>query len=288
MSQEKEIVEQIDQLNTFKLLTQAYTEIAALRMKKIRDTVLANREYLSNLDDVFTDVRVSYARDVLKLGKISTKSSDKITFLSHNGKTVGVFLSANTGLYGDIISKTFDMFIKEVKSEDLEVTIVGRLGEQMFKNSGIKEEYTYFELSDKKIEHEQLADILKHLVQYEEIRVYYPTFHSAVSQKPTKYTISAQTPISEINKRSDKRSQYLFEPSLKEILVFFEKEIFASLLDQSIRESQLAKFAARIMTLDRAGENIKRRVKNLQSERLRISHRIANKKQSERMVSLFK
>ena len=36
----------------------------------------------------------------------------------------------------------------------------------------------------------------------------------------------------------------------------FETQIFASLFDQSIRESQLAKFASRILAMDRAEQNI--------------------------------
>lgn len=288
MKVESQIENQISELKTFKLLTQAYTEIASIRMRKIRDSVLKNREYMASLDDVFTDVRVSYARDVLRLGSITQRKGDKITFLSHNGKTVGVFLSANTGLYGDIIERTFQIFLEDVKRDDLEVTIVGRLGEQMYKSRGPKEEYTFFDLSDKSIEHDQLSTIIKHLVQYEEIRVYYPTFQSAVNQQPSKYVISAETPLSEIEKKNSEKSHYLFEPSLKEILSFFEKEIFASLLDQTIRESQLAKFAARIMALDRAGENIKDRLKDLRVEKLKAAHRTANIKQAERIISLMK
>lgn len=286
MKDKKHIENQIGELNTFKSLTEAYTEIASIRMKNTRNSVLKNRDYMASLDDVFKDVRVSYARDVLNLGK-KKLNQEKVTFLSHNGKSVGVFLSANTGLYGDIIERTFEKFMKEAKQENLEITIVGKLGLSMLQSFNSKIPYTYFDLSDRKIEPGDLSEILRHLVQYEEIRVYYPRYESAVKQEASKYIVSAETPLSEIKQREKDKTYYLFEPSLKEILIFFEKEIFASLLDQTVRESQLAKFAARIISLDRAGENIKQRLKKLNNEKLRAEHRKTNRKQNERLVSIF-
>lgn len=287
MRDKNDINKELDELEDFQTLTEAYTEIAAVRMKKTRDKVLLNREYLVKLDSVFSDVRVSYAREVLKLGESSRYSQDKITFLAHNGKTVGVFLAANTGLYGDIINRTFDYFVQDLSQIDMEVTVIGKLGQSYFESSFPKHPYTFFSLSDRKIQPQELSAIIRHLVQYEEIRVYYPSYRSAATQKPSRYTISAETPLSEIQRKSKNLSHYLFEPSLKEVLVFFEKEIFASLLDQTIRDAQLAKFAARIMALDRAGENIKTELGKLKTLQIRGIHRERNKKQLESVIGKF-
>lgn len=288
MKDKNKIKLEISQLGSFLTLTRVYTDLASSRMKKTRDTVLKNRQFLANLNEVFTDVRVSYARDVINLGKTGKDSKKNITFLSHNGKTVAVFLSANTGLYGDIIENTFQLFSRElIDKPDMEITLVGKLGLKYYQGTNNKKPYTYFDLSDKSYNQEELTDIIKHLVQYEEIRVYYPTYHSAVSQMPSRYSISAQTPISEIRESEANKTVYIFEPNLKDILVFFEKEIFASLLDQTIRESQLAKFAARIMALDRSGENIKEEIKKLSLLGSRVKHRTQNKKQLESLVSQF-
>ena len=288
MKDRNEINRELNELGSFLTLTRVYTEIASSRMRKTRDSVLKNREFLVSIHDVFTDVRVSYAREVLNLGKKNKGNKNNITFLSHNGKTVGVFLSANTGLYGDIIERTFSLFKKEIEqNNNIEVTIVGKLGLKYFQSQIPNKPYTFFDLSDRNLDQDELSTIIKHLVQYEEIRVYYPTFQSAISQKPSKYSISAQTPVSEMKTDSKDKTGYLFEPNLKDILVFFEKEIFASLLDQTIRESQLAKFAARMVALDRSGENIKDEIKKLNLLSNRVKHRTQNKKQLESLVSKF-
>lgn len=287
MNNKNEIVQNISDLKAFQLITRAYTEIAAVRMRKTRNSVLLNRDFLTALDDVFSDVRASYAREVRKLAT-KKRGEDGITFLAHNGKTVAVFLSANTGLYGDIIQKTFKLFLDEVKTgnEDIEVAIVGRLGLALFQAAMPDTPYTFFEIPDTNITPKQMAQLIGHIVQYEEIRVYYPTFHSAIRQEPSRYTISAETPLSELQQEGGRKDKYLFEPDLKEILIFFEREIFGSLMDQTVREGQLAKYAARIMTLDRSGENIKENLKSLNLLKSRVEHRQKNRKQLEILSSV--
>lgn len=77
----------------------------------------------------------------------------------------------------------------------------------------------------------------------------------------------------------------MFEPSLEKILEFFEKQIFASIFEQTMRESQLAKTASRLTTLDTASENIIKKLSIVTSEKNRTFHRQQNKKQLETFSS---
>lgn len=287
MNDTKSIKEDISELNTLQTVSRAYTEIAAVRVRKTRNSVLLNRGFVSALDDVFSDVRSSYANEVLKLAT-NRKGQEKVTFLAHNGKTVAVFLSANTGLYGDIIEKTFELFLEEVKKDpsNIEVAIVGKLGLSLFESAMPNQPKTFFDIPDTNITPSQIAQLIAHIVQYEEIRVYYPLFKSAITQTPSRYVISAETPISEIRSGKEQKDKYLFEPSLKDILVFFEREIFASLMDQTVRESQLAKYAARIMTLDRSSESIKANLKKLKLDMVRLDHKQKNRRQLDAISSI--
>jgi F0F1-type ATP synthase gamma subunit len=145
--------------------------------------------------------------------------------------------------------------------------------------------YTLFELPDYGIDEAKLAEVVKHLVQYEEIRVYYGKYQSVVTQKPTTFSITAGTPIREDVKEPS--VSYIFEPTVEKILMFFETQIFASLFDQSLRESQLAKLASRILAMDRAAENIKKRLSDLRIEGLKSAHRVANRKQLNLLGSVI-
>lgn len=285
MSTEKEIASEIEQLTSFRNLVRAYEEIASLRMMRTRDTVLKNRNFLAEIEAIFEKVRASYAWEVSKLAK-KRKSKDKeaITFLAHNGKTVSVLLSANSGLYGSIVQTTFEEFMKEVGSQDVEVTIVGRQGLNLFQSEEPDKPHTYFEISDEKIRSGDLNELIKHIVQYEEIHVYYGKFVSVVTQKPDVLTIAAE--ISLEKGKSEVGVSYIFEPTLERILMFFETQIFAARFEQTAREGQLSKFASRVMAMDRADENISKRVGKLGMRKLRVSHSVRNREQLNLLASM--
>lgn len=291
MAYEKDLKDEIYELNSLRSLVEAYEEIASVRMKKTRDTVLKNRQFVNEINNIFEEVRSSFAKEynaLLRkkalLGK-KGKTGDKVTLLSHNGKTVSVFLSANTGLYGDIVKKTFDLFIEEVRNSDSEVTIVGRQGLTLLNAEEPDRPYTYFELSDHELRAHELDEIIKHIVQYEVINVYYGSFENVVRQNPKMLRVSAEIDLTESKKES--KASYLFEPELEKILVFFETQMFASLFDQTVREGQLAKYASRVMAMDKAFENIQEGLGKLRLQKLRVAHRRMNKKQLNMLSSVL-
>jgi ATP synthase F1 gamma subunit len=286
MLYKRDIEEEINQVNSLKSLAEVYGEIASIRMKRIRGVVLSTRKFLDAINDIFKDTLASYAKklsDMVRAGKL--KRGSKVTFLAHNGKTVVVLLSANTGFFGEIVPKVFAKFIHEVRTEDVEVTIVGKLGKSMFLDAEPKRPFTYFELPDYGIDRRKMAEIIKHLVAYEEIRVYYGKFQSVVTQEPTAFRISAGTPVGEYVVAP--KEQYIFEPSVDKILMFFETQIFASLFDQSIRESQLAKFASRILAMDRAADNINKRIRKLNLDKLKVQHKVDNNEQLNSLMPVY-
>lgn len=290
MNSPKEVDERIRQLGALGDLSKAYAEISSNRMMKVRGVVVKTRDFLAQITEIFQEVRRSYRKEVLKLlKKRRGKKGENVTFLAHNGKTVAVFLSSNTGLYGEIVGKTFEMLSTEVvASPDVEVTIIGRLGRALFISRFPNKPYTYFELPDNYSEKQILIDVIKHIVQYEQIHIYYGKFHSVVSQKPEVYNISAETPITKESdiKEAGPLHKYIFEPTLQEILGFFETQMFTSMFEQAVNESSLSKHASRMLAMDRAFENITKELDQMKMTKLRINHDTSNRKQLALMSSM--
>ncbi len=286
MTKIKQLNEELQEIEGLRNLVNAYEEIASIRMKKTRDSVLQTREFLSEIKNVFEEVRVSYAKEAKMLARRrGIGASEKITFLAHNGKTVSVLLSSNTGLYGNIVKGVYDIFVGEVKQINSEVTIIGRHGLNLFLSENLKKPYTFFEMPDYGITSGVLIDVIKHIVQYEEIHVFYGEYVNVIKQNPTMFTISAEINLSEgINKKA---RSYIFEPSLESILRFFETQIFASLFEQAVRESELAKYASRFLAMDSAIGNINKLVKLLEYKKMSASHKLSNRKQLNMMNCLF-
>jgi len=283
MIDERALIEEIGRISALQTLVRAYGEIAAIRMRKTRTSVLSNREFMDQLNSVFEDVRASYAQEVAALAQ-KTKGPAQVTFLAHNGKTVSVLISANTGLYGEIVQSTLKLFLEEVRLNTSEVSIVGRHGLSLFLSEEPNRPYSYFDLPDDRIESDNLEQIIKHIVQYSEIHVFYGKFHSVITQKPEKLEVSAE--ISLTAATNQKPRHYLFEPTLEGVLTFFETEIFATNFEQVIREAQLAKFASRVVAMDRADENTKEEIVRLNFENNRLRHRSINKKLLNTISSL--
>lgn len=275
------ITEEINTLSSLQDLIDAYKIVAATTMRRIRDSVLQNRVFYKGLGDLYQDVQRSYQKEMRKLSPIKKSGPASLPAVSrkHNGKTVLVLLSANTGLYGGIIYRTFSLFLQEAKKHpDYDLALIGKVGELFFKKIYPGRSYTYFDFSDLGIAISVLRSITSHLSGYERVVVFYGAFKNILVQRPSFVDVAAggkNLSASEIKEGP----VYLFEPSLQAVADFFETEIFASLLEQSFFESRLGKMASRFVSLDRASTNTETAFKNVRFERGKLRHRLFNQKQ---------
>ena len=69
-------------------------------------------------------------------------------------------------------------------------------------------------------------------------------------------------------------------------MIFFEEQIFTSIIEQTLKESELAKFASRMITLDSATENVKEALKDVSFKERLLEHRQKNKKQQELLLGM--
>ena len=277
MLNKKQIDNLRSQMDNIKLLVQTYEEVAGIHMRKIRTNVLTNRTFIAELEEIYQQLKTSYSDQVIK---ILAKKKNNSTILSQkNGKAVTVLLSANTKLYGDIVQQTFDLFIDFVRKNETDIVIVGKLGQSLMDDSGVEKPYTYQELPDTDIDYKSLIDILPLLLAYEKIYLFYGKFQTIASQKPFMLDVYGQQ--EDIEKKNIAHMHYLFEPSLEKILQFFEQQIFATIIEQTFKESELAKFAARMVALDKATDNINSQMKKVNLQRRIVMHHLQNQKQQQ-------
>ena len=296
----KELQSEIDQLGSLKDIVVAYEEIAASYMRRIRNNVVQKRDFLQGLITIFQQVKGSYKKEIEELMKLKDKKNPSVIASEakqspsgeiaagstnprndnkgprKNGKTVLVLISANTGLYGSIVKQTYKLFLEEAKKETSDIVIIGRLGNSLFKNEQVKTAVSYFDFPDNTVEPESLRKVVEYLIVYDKIIAFYGQFQNVVSQKAVATGISGDVPEQD---ESQPVVKYLFEPSLENILSFFENEIIASIFEQTMHESQLAKFASRMITLDSASENIQTNIKHTSFLQQKLKHRVMNTKQ---------
>lgn len=285
MITKREIGTEIEFLKTIKNIMETYEEIAASRMQKIRSSVLMSRDFVFEINSIFQHVKHSYKNDVEKImKKKKSKDSSKFSFTKRNGKTLYVLITSNTGLYGQVIQDTYDMFEERYREQTADVAIIGKLGLQYFKQDFPNDLYTYFDFPDTKIDEETLKKTVAFLIAYQEIIVFYEQFVNVVVQQPLATSISGdQLPW----EQTSAEIKYFFEPSLEKVLGFFEKEIFASIFEQTVYESELAKFASRMVSLDGAVTRTKTNLKTNIFLLDKIKHQTMNKKQLESTTGIL-
>lgn len=285
MTSKKEVNSELDYLGNLRLILETYEEIAASRMARIRSTVLKNRDFLLEINSIFQQIKASYKDKIdLLMKRKRIKDPKELTFLKRNNKTLQVFISANTSLYGEIIRRTYGVFVENVKKEKSDVAIIGRLGYELFQEEKINVPLTYFDFPDDMIDNNALRKIVEHIIQYEKVLVYYERFNNVINQEPIITNISGDPLPWE---KPGPVAKYFFEPSLEKIMEFFEKEIVASIFEQTLMESQLAKFSSRMVALDAASENTKKRLLLVEFMKEKIKHQQINRSQNERYSSML-
>jgi len=264
----KQISDQTRDLQGLKGLVETYEEVAALRMQAIRQQVLKSREFLDGVSGVFADAKSNVEKGI-DLTTIST--------LNRNGRSVAVFASANAGLYGDIINKTYELFLEFVQKRQADAVVIGRLGVRMVSQRNPELLYNYFDFTDAGLDSSNLNMIMRYLLQFEKIYVFHGKYRSLVLQDPVVTSISGDQ--ASTNLQSSEKNLYLFEPSLPEVLKMFEQEIMTTLFQQSMHEGQLAKFASRLFHLDQAAESIDNSLNGLRVSARRVAHKLSARKQ---------
>jgi len=266
MSSIKQIQANIDSHFSMRDLVEVYERMAANTMRKIRDAILASREYYHNLTKLSAEVGTD----------LSSASSFK------NKKSAVVLLSSDEGMYGEIMDKVFGKFLKEIKDNpSTDVYISGKIGQELMKVVAPRTKYqllAVIELDDDSL----MKTIGKTLWKYRDVRIFFGQFESIARQEPSSRVLS----LNQLESTQDvwagdavAKLKYLYEPSVEHISNKFSKGIFVGVLQQTIKEDELAKNASRLMHLDKALSKIEQKLRIEQTKFSKANKRRIGKKQ---------
>lgn len=269
--------DQLRYLTTFYDLISAYEEIAANRMKRTREKVLFNRDYMYGLNNIYVQLRYSYKRMMENYKK---RIIDK-----KNGKMIRVLVSSNSGLYGDLMIRVFNLFKNDYLLEPSDILVIGKTGKLFVDANFLNTGYSYFDMSDSNFDQTIVSKIAAQIHPYSRILVYHGLFRNIVRQETVATNISGDQ-LNPEALTSEPVKTY-FEPSLPALIDFFDKEIYKGLFSQTVYESQLAKFSSRMTALDQASQNLEKESKRLTTLYNLEKHQQMNKKQQSAIGRFF-
>ena len=286
MQNKQTLRDEIEFVSTLKLITQSYQEISIMKMQRIRSAVIKTRDFLESLSEVFFDVKQSYDIYIQELIlKKKREDVSLLTLLPRNGKTIAIFISSNEKLLGSITNKVFNSFLQYVQSEETDIMILGKVGVELYKQSGMRKPVIYLDISDNEVGSDEIRRIGYYIVNYSKINVFYGKFENLITQNPVRANLSGENPFKDVARTPQAdHTSFLFEPSVEKIMQFFETQVFTSLFKQTFNESQLSRHASRITAMEDALQNIDSRTGALLGDKRRLKRDHQNRRQIE-MIS---
>lgn len=242
----KEINQALEEGNSLKSIAQAYSEIANIKIKRIRGEVERNRLFFDEIAKVYNLVKAFALKK--KIAAVKPK------------KRLCILLTSNYRFYGNINSSLIEYFVGSTRElADVDKLVLGKGAVDFFQTTKILPKYQAVLLKSDLPTPAELSDLIKIGSEYNQVLVYYSKLKSLLTQRATFtditatsfYTSAFQVGLYDTKKAQDSLN-FIFEPELPKIVNFFESQIMALLLMQTFLESELSRTASRFISMDQA------------------------------------
>lgn len=247
----KQIDQALEESGSLKAITQAYSEIANLKIKRIRAEVERNRIFFKEIAGVYALIKSIAAKRKI----IITKPK----------KTVSIVLTSNYRFYGSINSDLLEYFTSAAKQEDTDHIYLGKAAIEYFRTQPIFSNFKEVLLKSDQPDAEELQALASNLSEYNQVLVFYSSMKSLMIQQPTVTDITASQALENLNVHS--QFKFIFEPELSKILQFFDTQMITLLLEGTFLESELSRTASRFISMDQAETQANKLIKQYQTIR---------------------
>ncbi len=251
MASLKSIKKRIGTVKNSRQITKAMKMVAAAKLRRAQENVIAARPYARKLESVMQNLATS-----------GGAAGHPLLQTENRKKALLIVITSDRGLCGSFnanICKSAERFIKEKSPdyEELTVMTIGRKGNEYLKNRAtIRKNYQNI-LSN--LNYQTAALIAQEVIEgflageYGEVHLLYNSFRSVMSQD---ITFVRLLPIAEPERKEEEfRPEAIYEPGKEELLAellpkHIEVQIFHALL-----ESVAAEHGARMTAMDSATKN---------------------------------
>lgn len=265
----KEINASLEEGLSLKMIAQAYSEIANLKIKRIRKAAERNRLFFDEILKVYSLVK-------------SIAIKKKVT-ITKPKKRLYMLLTSNYRFYGNINSSLINYFVGSTRELlDVDKIILGKVGISYFKTTNVLPNFKEVIFKDDLPTSLELANLVSLSADYNQVLVFHSKFKSLLMQKATFTDITAMSSyLNEyVKTSSDESSQayirFIFEPELSKMLKFFDSQILTLLLEQTFLESELSRAASRFISMDKAETEANKFIKEYQKLKSYAKRSLAN------------
>jgi len=263
----KDIRIRIDSTKNTQQITKAMKLVSAAKLRKAQNRVTSLRPYANTLLKLIADIAATERVNHPLL--VAPKNSEKVLL---------VVLTSDRGLCGGFNSQIIrfaENFINENKSKykKLDLMFIGRKASDYFSRKGILAIENITKL-DREISYDLSSSVAEKMMnnylsgEYQEIKLIYNEFKSAISQKPVIETmlpvdLSKQSISEEESAKIPFSKDMIFNPNPEEIIEELLNRHFSVQVYRCMSESVAAEHGARMSAMENATNNAKEVISKL-------------------------
>ncbi len=252
MASLRDIRRRIASVKNTQQITRAMKMVAAAKMKRAQETILAARPYARKMHLVLSSLAARTEAEAHPLLRVREEYRVGVLVLTSDRGLCGGFNSN--------LSRQALHFLREheKKRNPVTLSVIGKKGQSFFKNRQVPMEKVYTDLSGK-VDYGKAAEIAHNLVdpfareELDVIYLVYNEFKSAISQK---VVVEQLLPIQPLELTEEMNAvDYLFEPSEEEVLARILPEYVETQVFRALLESEASEQGARMTAMDSATNN---------------------------------
>lgn len=244
---------ELDDLETIGFVASALFDVSAEKISRLRIAFEKNKAFYEDIASLYQSIK----QTAFDRGELPQKSVTVI-------QTVTVAFTSNIRFYGAVNAEVIGAFIEHMKSGvKSDYIVIGRTGKTLMGNiPDLQKRCSYYAFKEDEPNGEERRQFLKSVVAYNQVQIFYPSFHNVFSQKVVMQDIT-YTPHAEIAHEVTPSFDYIFEPELPKILNFFETKVRYLLFKRVMLESELSRTAARLIPMNKAQDRSKDEIARL-------------------------
>lgn len=260
MATARQVKQRISTAKNISKITKAMEMVSASKMKRAQDQTLSARPYAQAL-----------AESLRTLAKEATPDLHPLLSNHSEGKDVLVIVSTDRGLCGSLNQNMFKKALEWYRDHPTgEFIVVGKKAVTFAQFLGLDVIAQFISIPDR-VSISDILPITTLVIEkftekyYRSVSIVYMDFINTLSQK---VRLNHLLPIKGLTEEESlvetERSEYIFEPSPKEILQELLPYYVENAVYQSFLEGKASEHSARMVAMKNASENAKDLVKELQ------------------------
>lgn len=265
MASGKDLRRRIASVKSNQQITKAMKMVSAARLRRAQDAIVSARPFAAGIQTVVRGLTQSEElRDAHPL--LARRAVKKVNV---------ILLTSDRGLCGSFnagLQKRAELMYREEagKYEAITFTCIGKKGFDYLRNRQIPIQKNYVDFF-RNLKYARVAVVADELTEsflngeFDEIRLVYAEFKSAISQIVTQETLLPVS-IPESKDAAKLQSDFVFEPNAETILKEILPRYIKVRLYKAVLESQASEYGARMAAMDNATKNAGEMIKKLSLE----------------------